>query len=161
MRSLSLMVVMMVLPVIGWAQQPTTARSAPYNETADATRDIDQAMEMAKAKNQRVLLDVGGNWCGWCVRLHQLFTQDKAIVAALGKNYQVVYVDAGHGDKNRDILALYNLNVKNYPHLAVLDTDGNLVTQQDAEVFEVGGKYDAAKLAEFLEKWKAPKGASQ
>ena len=97
---------------------------------------------------------------GWCIRLHQLFTQDKAIVAALEKGYQVVYVDAGHGDKNKDILALYGLNVKNYPHLAVLDPDGNVITQQDAEAFEVGGKYDAAKVAAFLGKWKAPKDAA-
>lgn len=161
MRLLLLIVVIAGLSVMGWAQQPTTAKSLPYSGTADATRDIDQAMEKAKAKNQRVLLDVGANWCGWCIRFHQLLTQDKAIAAIVEKNYQVVYVDVGQGDKNRDILALYGLNVKNYPHLAILDTEGSLITQQDAEVFEVRNKYDADKVAEFLEKWKAPKGASR
>jgi thiol:disulfide interchange protein len=159
MRSLVLMVVIALLSVTGWAQQPTTDRSLPYSGTADATRDIDQAMEKAKAKNQRVLLDVGANWCGWCIRLHQLFMQDKVVAAMLADNYQVVYVDAGQGDKNRDIFALYGLNVKNYPHLAILDPEGNLITQQDAEAFEIRNKYDADKVAEFLDKWRSPNSA--
>jgi thioredoxin-related protein len=103
-----------------------------------------------------VLLDVGANWCSWCLGLHDLFTRNEKVSAILKQSYQVVYVDAGHGEKNRDILVFYGLNVKNYPHLAVLDTDGNLITQQDAGIFESKGTHLPEKVAAFLEKWKVP-----
>ncbi len=38
-----------------------------YNPEADARADIASAVKQAKAENKHVLLQIGGNWCPWCI----------------------------------------------------------------------------------------------
>jgi thiol-disulfide isomerase/thioredoxin len=38
----------------------------PYDEKADASAALDKALARAKANGKRVLIDLGGNWCGDC-----------------------------------------------------------------------------------------------
>ena len=40
-----------------------------------------------------MLLDFGANWCGWCRRLHTLFTTDPRVRDTLKRNYITVMVD--------------------------------------------------------------------
>ncbi len=49
---------------IGSAQ---TVRPKIYNPDADAKADIAQAVKQAKAEGKNVLLQIGGNWCPWCI----------------------------------------------------------------------------------------------
>src|SRR4051812_24119902 len=68
------------------AAQPAKA-AAVYDESADATKDVAAAVKRAARENKRVLLDVGGNWCGWCRLLHDLFTQDAEVRSLLRAEY--------------------------------------------------------------------------
>jgi thiol:disulfide interchange protein len=46
------------------------AQQAPvYDEQADAVVQIEAALAIARRENTRVLVQWGGNWCGWCHRL--------------------------------------------------------------------------------------------
>ncbi len=38
----------------------------PYDESADAMAAVDAALARAEESGKRVLIDLGGNWCGWC-----------------------------------------------------------------------------------------------
>src|SRR5436190_14393126 len=38
----------------------------PYDEKANASAQVDQALARAKANGKRVLIKMGGNWCGDC-----------------------------------------------------------------------------------------------
>jgi len=38
----------------------------PYNPNANANADVNAAFARAKAEHKRVLIDLGGNWCGDC-----------------------------------------------------------------------------------------------
>ena len=70
--------------------------------------DYSAALEQAGKENKMVLLDfTGSDWCGWCIKLHDLFVGDKTIITKLRDEYQVVYLDIGRGDRNQDILAKY------------------------------------------------------
>ena len=35
--------------------------------------DLQQAIQLAGQENKHVLVQVGGNWCPWCVKLHGFF----------------------------------------------------------------------------------------
>lgn len=160
-------VVSLILSIALTAVMPHRASAAPaapaaketaqvYDESADAKADVAAAVQRAAADNKRVLLDIGGNWCGWCRLLHTLFTGDKDTRELLNAEYEVVYVDIAHGEKNRDLLASYGINAHSYPYLAVLDANNKLVTQQETGALEAGPKHDPAKVKAFLEKNKAP-----
>ena len=53
-----------VAPVRG-AGTPA-GRTPIYDESADAKKLVDDAVARAATDNKRVLIQVGGNWCGWC-----------------------------------------------------------------------------------------------
>ena len=51
-------------------------RTSIYNTTADANVLVAKAIERAKHDNKRILLMFGGDWCGWCHKLHDLFQDE-------------------------------------------------------------------------------------
>jgi thioredoxin-related protein len=140
------------------ATQPASQPAKPdiYDTTADAKTQIADALEKAKRENQRVLLMFGGNWCGWCRKLHELFKTDKDIAKTLLYEYQLVMVDVGRFDKNLDIAKRYDIDKKKgVPFLVVLDADGKLLVAQETGSLEDGDHHDPDKVAAFLDKWKA------
>lgn len=131
---------------------PTTAPGAQpeklppakpvYDESADAKVQIAAAVARAKKENRRVLIQWGGNWCPWCIRLHELYRSDRDIAKTLMYEYDVVMVDTGGAKgKNLDLAEAYGADVKKhgYPFLTVLDADGKAIANQETEALEVKG----------------------
>lgn len=128
-----------------------------YDTKADAKSQIAEALRKAKYDNQRVLLMFGGNWCGWCHKLHEVFKKDKDIARTLLYEYRLVMIDIGRFDKNMDIAEKYGADLKKggAPFLTVLDADGKLIANQETGPLESGDKHDNAKVLEFLKKHQA------
>jgi len=154
-----------VLTTGAWGQgTPVPAPVAPekkpapkvYDENADAKQQIADALAKARKENRRVLLQWGGNWCGWCIKLHELGRADKDIVRELLYEYVQVPIDIGHWDKHLDLAAKYGADPKAHgvPFLTVLDEDGKPLVQQDSNELEVQGSdhHDPAKVLAFLKK---------
>lgn len=126
-------------------------REPIYNEKADARADIQAALDRASYDNKRVLVKFGGNWCGWCFKLHDLFHQNREIAALLRAEYELVLVDV---NTNRDLLNEYDPNGQHgYPWLTVLDASGKVLCNQDTASLEDGPKHDPPRVKAFLEKW--------
>lgn len=140
--------------------QEKPARPKVYDESADGARDIAAALTRAKLAHKRVLVQWGANWCGWCLKLHELFKSEKQIAHELQYEYELVLVDIGKWDKHLDLAARYQADFKAHgvPYLTVLDEDGKLVTNQDSGALEVeqSDHHDPAKVLEFLSKHQAP-----
>ena len=49
------------------AQEKPSNNSKLYNPSADAKKDISNVVAQAKKENKHVFLQIGGNWCGWCI----------------------------------------------------------------------------------------------
>jgi thioredoxin-related protein len=133
-------------PASAPTEKPTTQPALPniYNPDADAKAQITAAVEKAKRENQRVLVMFGGNWCGWCRKLHTLFDNDQHIAKTLRYEYQLVMLDIGRWDKNLDIVRGYDLDLKKdgVPYLLVLDGDGKVVAKQNTGSLEAGDHHD-------------------
>ncbi len=142
------------LPTAFGAAAPSAKPRKPiYDEKADAKADIADALARAGLDNRRVLVIYGGNWCGWCYKLHDLFEQDKEIRRTLRAEYEPVLVDIR---KNRATAEKYKIERdKGVPYLTMLDADGKVVANQGTGVLEEGPKHDPAKVLAFLKKWKA------
>jgi len=101
-----------------------------------------------------VLIVFGANWCYDCHVLDLAFHRPD-LTSVLQKNYEVVHVDVGEGDKNQDIMQQYNVPMKKgIPALAVLDGHGKLLYSQQGGEFEKARSLAPEDLLTFLNKWK-------
>ena len=137
----------------------TTKRASAQREKFDPQRDPEKdlkaAVTLASKSGQRILLDVGGEWCIWCRKLDKFFQDNKDVSEFLHANYIVVKVNWSKENKNEKFLGKYPA-VKGYPHLFVLDSGGKLLHSQDTGELESGDHHDRDNVFTFLKKW-APK----
>jgi thiol-disulfide isomerase/thioredoxin len=152
---------LLAVPSMLWAEdapkeeKPAEAKKPVYDEKADAKVQLETALAAAKKENRRVLIQWGGNWCSWCVLLHDRFKSDPELAKKLHYEYDVVFIDIGKNDKNLDLAEKYSADLKKgVPYLTVLDADGKVLTNQPTDPFETkdGDKkgHDPKKLLEFL-----------
>jgi thioredoxin-related protein len=141
-----------------------TARGASiYDKTADANVLVAKASERAKRDNTRILLMFGGDWCGWCHKLHDLFNTNREVGRLLSNEYVLVLVDLESPNaapllkRCKEALSKDELQRGiGYPFLGVLDADGNVVTAQRTDRLEEGDHHDPKKVLDFLNQWKVP-----
>lgn len=127
-----------------------------YNPSADAKADIASAVAKAQAENKHVLLQIGGNWCPWCVKLHGMIAADAQIDSLLKTDYVTVMVnvDRDKDKRNYDLLAEYgNPQRFGFPVLVILNQEGERIHTQDSWYLEQDKSYDKEKLMHFLKMW--------
>ena len=141
---------------------PKAAKADIYDPAADADAQIAAAVAKAKRDDSRVLVMFGGNWCGWCHKLHALFRSDQKISHKLMCEYVLVMVDtqAPNAAKWHE-RALARLDDEEraeavgVPFLAVIDGDGAIVDAQPTGPLEEGDHHDPAKVLAYLESQEA------
>ena len=135
----------LVLPLL--AQTPV---SNPYDPLRDPAKDLSKAMAEAHATGRNILLDVGGNWCGWCHHLDKFFVDHPELRELRDKNYVLVYVNFSRENENRPFLKQFPA-IKGFPHLFVLNADGKLIRSEDTGPLEDGhSSYVPERVREFL-----------
>jgi thiol:disulfide interchange protein len=123
-----------------------------YDPKRNAAQDIEDAIAEAKRTNRRILLEVGGEWCGWCHRLDQFFEAHPELTALRDKHYVTVKINFSEENPNKEVLSRYD-PISGYPYIFVLDSDGKLVRSQETGVFEEGKTYVLERLTTFLTHW--------
>jgi len=135
-------------------QQPASTSKAIYAPGVDAHAEIKQAVARAAKERKNVLIVFGANWCYDCHVLDLAFHRPD-LSGVLQRNYEVVHVDVGEGDRNQDIMQQYNVPMKKgIPALAVLDGKGKLLYSQQGGEFEKARSLAPEDLLAFLNKWK-------
>jgi len=129
----------------------TKKREPIYDPNADAGKQISDAIAKVKKENKHVLIVYGGNWCGWCYKLHDCFNQNADIRKLLKYEYELVMVDI---NANENLPKRFNAKPVGYPYLTVLDSEGKVLINQRTEPFEEGKAHDPKKVYAFLYKFK-------
>jgi thioredoxin-related protein len=127
-----------------------------YDPDANAREDIAKAVKQAKAENKHVLLQIGGNWCPWCVKLHGFEKNDKQIDSLLTADYVMVFVNIPREKDKRDYALLEELDNPQrfgFPVLVILNQEGQRIHTQDSWYLEQDKSYDRKKLGHFLKMW--------
>ena len=124
-----------------------------YDAKRDPSTDLAEACARAKSENKRVLVQVGGEWCGWCKLMSKYMETNEAVNANLTKHFLVMKVTYEDGQKNEAFLSKYPA-INGYPHLFVIDADGKLLHSQETGSLEQGKGYDQEKFLGFLDTWK-------
>ena len=126
-----------------------------YNPKADPYADLAQAVAKAKSGNKHILMEVGGEWCGWCHRMHAFYEQNEPLREYRDGNFVVFQVNFSEENRNEKFLAGYP-KIEGYPHIFVLDSSGKLLHSQNTGDLEQGKGYNLEKFTAFLDQW-APK----
>ena len=125
-----------------------------YNPGANAKEDISQAVTKAKAEGKHVLIQVGGNWCGWCILFHVFINDDPEIKKFIEDNYVFTLLNMSVENKNTELLREYkNPGRLDYPVFLILDAKGDLIHTQDSGLLEEGKGYNKGKVMGFLRNW--------
>lgn len=125
-----------------------------YNPNANAQADVDAAVAKAKKAGKHVFVQVGGNWCIWCIRFHDLVNATPELKSFLNNNYETVLVNWSPENKNEAILKKFNYPGRfGYPVFLILDGDGKLIHTQNSGYLEEGGGHSVKKVMDFLKNW--------
>jgi thiol-disulfide isomerase/thioredoxin len=147
-------------PLTAPGSRPASRPKRPdlYDTKTDGKVLVDKALAKAAKLDKRVLLVWGGNWCGWCHKLHEHFAKERETGKLLFNEYEVAWIDVGDAKtkRNEDLLAGYVEKLQGVPYLTVLDSAGKVLTNQETGALEEGDHHDAAKVKAFLEKWRVP-----
>jgi len=111
----------------------------PYDESAtddQVKARIDAAFVDAGAGGKRLIIDLGGNWCGWCRALDAVMDEPE-VKPFMDANFVVVPVDVASADfkidRNLAVLQRFGVSkVEGVPWLIVADADRKVLASTDA-----------------------------
>lgn len=125
-----------------------------YNPEANARDEISRAVKKARAEGKHVFIQVGGNWCGWCILFHGFINDDPEIKKLISDNYVFTLLNWSKENKNHDLMVKYrNPGRMGYPVFLILDGKGELIHTQDSGLLEEGKGYSRDKVMTFLRNW--------
>lgn len=122
-----------------------------YDENRNPEADLAAALEQADGR--RILLEIGGNWCSWCMLLDNYMEKEIEVRNAFAESFIIVKINYSDENKNEAFLEKYP-PVGGYPHFIVLDSDGSLLASQGTGELEQGKGYSKKKMLAFAEKWR-------
>ena len=131
------------------------ALNAQFDPARDPVADLETAKVEARRGGKRILLDVGGQWCSWCHLLDAFVAGDAEIRSFRDANYVWMKVNYSEDNENAAFLSRFPA-ITGYPHLFVLEADGQLLHSQFTGELEKGKGYDRGKFFAFLRQWAPP-----
>lgn len=130
------------------------AQQKIYDDTANAMKQIESAVQQAKQENKYVLCQVGGNWCPWCLRFAHVVETDTLIHPAVHDNYVYIHVNWSKENKNPTAMKyLGNPARFGFPVFVILNEKGNVIHIQNSAYLEEGKGYSQEKILNFLNAW--------
>ena len=125
-----------------------------YNPEADAASAISQGVALAKGENKHLFIQIGGNWCPWCLKFHKFCASDSQIDSLMSKNFIVIKVN--YSKENRNLETLKKLEFPQrfgFPVFVILDANGKRIHTQNSSYLEEGESYSKKRVLDFLKQW--------
>jgi len=127
----------------------------PFDPSRDPVADLRAAEQQARAEHKNILVDVGGNWCGWCLVLDRFMHQQPELREGLDR-YVILHVNFSSENENKDFFSRYP-TPSAFPFFYVLSPSGKLLKAQSTDGFEsdhvLSNGYSADRIREFLDRW--------
>ena len=125
-----------------------------YNPDADAKAEVAAAVAKAAADGKHVFLQIGGNWCPWCVKFHTMITENAKLDSLVKANYEVVKVNFSKENDNHELLATLGYPQRfGFPVFVILDGKGNVLHTQDSWYLEQEKNYSPEKVEHLFKMW--------
>lgn len=146
----------LTLLILLWGTVNLIAQDAVkiYNPQANARAEINEAIINASKSGKHIFLQIGGNWCPWCIKFHRFVHNNAELDSLLNQNYVVCLINYSKENKNLDLLADLGYPQRfGFPVFVILDSKGQRLHTQDSGLLESGDGYDVKKVKGFLQNW--------
>lgn len=125
-----------------------------YDEDLNAMEQIQQALDLARETKRKVICQVGGNWCPWCLRFANFITKDVEIAKLIEQHYVYIHVNTSKQNKNTEAMKfLGNPGRFGYPVFVILDNEGRVMQTESSAYLEKDKSYDRQKVYNFFYNW--------
>lgn len=132
----------------------TKVQAKLYNPEANAKTDIDNAISGALKNKKHVFIQIGGNWCVWCLRFDKLVKENEELSKIINDNYEVVHLNYSKENKNDEMLAKLAFPQRfGFPVFVILDSSGKRIHTQNSAYLEEGSGHSPKLISEFLQHW--------
>lgn len=146
----------LTLLILVWITVNLAAQEAVkiYNPQANARVELNEAIKIASKSGKHVFLQIGGNWCPWCIKFHRFVHGHAELDSLLNHNYVVCLINYSKENKNLDLLADLGYPQRfGFPVFVILDSKGQRLHTQDSGLLESGDGYDTKKVKGFFQNW--------
>lgn len=125
-----------------------------YDVNIDTNVQFEDALKIAKTENKHLMLQIGGNWCSWCIKFHQFYKNDSELDSFLNANYVIINVDYSPKKDQRLFTKLEYPQRFGFPVFVVTDFNGRRIHTQNSWYLEDGkDSYDKKKVMSFFKNW--------
>lgn len=125
-----------------------------YNPEEDAAGALSEAVMEALKAQKHILVQIGGNWCPWCIKLHNFIAAHAELDSIIKADYITLKINYSKENRNFDILKSFSYPQRfGFPVLVVLNENGVHLHTQDTGFLEKDDNYDAKKIKTFLLTW--------
>ena len=156
MKKLSLLILtsLIIINVLTAQNTNLQIKQKLYDPSANAKVDIANALKKADSERKHVLIQIGGNWCGWCILLDKKLNSNDTLKNTLLNNFVVYHLNYSSENTNADILASLDFPQRfGFPVLIVLDSKGKRLHTQNTSYLEEGKGHNTKKVLAFLNNW--------
>ena len=133
------------------ARPPAEFVREKFDPARNPSDDLKAAIETASNENKRIILDVGGEWCGWCIYMDKFIFQHPELTKLRDENYVWLKINMSEENENVPFLGAYP-EISGYPHLFVLDKTGKLLESKDRSVLEEEKGYKLGRFTALRQK---------
>jgi len=122
---------------------------APYNESAIAEGEVQQALAAARVDHKPILLVFGANWCLDCRALDRaMHGTSRALIEG---RFAVVTIDVGNLDKNLELAQRYGIPIKQgIPAIVVLSSAGAMTYSSKSGELAAARRLGETGIYDFL-----------
>lgn len=131
------------------------AYSQGYDPARDPFSDGRAALKLAQQTNRRVLIEVGGNWCSWCLQQDKFLRENPMLFEQLHRHFVVLKVNVSEKNDNADFMAGFPKPL-GYPHIYIAEADGKIIFSKDTAQLLEDSRYSVSRFQQFIHRWKHP-----
>jgi thioredoxin-related protein len=152
MKKIAVALLLVLVSGVGFSQD--LSKFHLYNPDENAAKAIGEAVKKAKDAKKHVLIQIGGNWCIWCMRFNDVVTKDASLDSLVNADYIVYHLNYSKENKNDALLAKYGFPQRfGFPVFLILDGSGKLLHIQNSAYLEQDKGYNKEKIADFFTNW--------
>ena len=127
-----------------------------YNPYENADSAITIVKKKAALEGKHILIQIGGNWCSWCIEFNRFTTTDKQMDSLLKADFVVYHLNYSKENLNKKLLEQFGFPQRfGFPVFIVLDNNGKQLHTQNSSYLEKDKSYSKEKVMEFFQHWNA------